>query len=62
MGAKNFKQDTRSAFPPMVTNDLVNEALAKQAALRPKKTPPREMPVTPVLPRIPKPHKRRRSV
>jgi hypothetical protein len=34
--------------------------LAKQAANRPARTPPRLMPVTPTLPKVPKPHRRRR--
>ena len=37
MKAKPFKQSTGTAFPEPVTNDLVAEALAKQAA-----KPPRE--------------------
>ena len=39
-----------------VSNEYVAEALAKQAARR----PPKAMPVTPTLPRVPKPYKRRR--
>jgi hypothetical protein len=35
--------------------------LAKQAASRPAKTPPKAMRVTPTLPRIPKPHRKRRQ-
>jgi hypothetical protein len=60
MKARPFKQSTTSAHPPAVTNEYVAEALAKQAARRPRQTPPRAMPVTPTLPRVPKPHKRRR--
>jgi hypothetical protein len=60
MKARPFKQATTTAFPPPVSNEYVMEALAKQAAGRPAKTPPREMPVTPTLPRVPKPHRRRR--
>ena len=60
MGAKPFKQDTTTAHPSPVTNDYVREALAKQAASRPVRTPPRAMPVTPTLPKVPKPHRRRR--
>ena len=59
MKARPFKQATTTAHPPMVTNDVVAEALAKHAASRPPKTPPRAMPVTPTLPRVPKPHRRR---
>jgi hypothetical protein len=61
MKAKPFKQSTGTAFPEPVTNEFVAEALAKQAARRPAKTPPKAMPVTPTLPRVPKPHKRRRG-
>lgn len=39
----------------------VAEALAQQAARQPKKTPPNLMPVTPTLPRVPKPIRRRRG-
>jgi hypothetical protein len=34
--------------------------LEKQAASRPAKGKPRIMPVTPTLPRVPKPYKRRK--
>jgi hypothetical protein len=61
MKARSFKQDTTTAHPPAVSNEYVREALAKQAARRPVKTPPKAMPVTPTLPRVPKPHKRRRG-
>jgi hypothetical protein len=61
MRARPFKQDTRTAFPTPVSNEFVTEALAKQAATRPARTPPRAMPVTPTLPRMPKPHKKRRK-
>lgn len=60
MKARPFKQATTTAHPPPVMNDIVAEALAKQAASRPRKSPPREMPTTPTLPRVPKPHKRKR--
>ena len=57
---KPFKQTTTTAHPPAVTNDYVAEALAKQAASRPAKSPPNAMPVTPTLPRVRK-NKRRRK-
>jgi len=60
MKARPFKQATTTAHPPMVNNEYVAEALAKQAASRPAKTPPKAMPVTPTLPRVRK-HKRRRK-
>ncbi len=61
MRGKPFKQATTTAYPAPVTNSYVSEALAKQAERRPVKTPPKEMPVTPTLPRVPKPHRRRRK-
>jgi hypothetical protein len=60
MKAKPYKQSTGTAFPEPVTNEIVSEALAKQAANRPKKSPPKAMPVTPTLPRQPKPRKKYR--
>ena len=60
MRAKPFKQHTGTAHPRPVTNEYVKEALEKQAASRPAKTPPKLMPVTPSLPRVPKPHKHKR--
>ena len=60
MKAKPFKQSTGTAFPEPRTNEIVSEALAKQAARRPAKSPPKAMPVTPTLPRQPKPHKKYR--
>ena len=60
MRARPYKQSTSTAFPAPVMNEFVSEALAKQAALRPPKAPPKELPQTPTLPRVPKPHGRRR--
>jgi len=60
MKARPFKQVTTTAHPAPVTNEIVEEALKKQAASRPAKTAPRAMPVTPTLPRVPKPYKRRK--
>jgi hypothetical protein len=60
MRARQFKQSSATAHPPMITNAFVTEALAKQAASRPPRTPPKAMPVTPTLPRVPKPHKKKR--
>lgn len=60
MKGKFFKQATTTAHPPAVTNEYVAEALAKQAASRPAKTPPRAMPVTPTLPRVRKQKRRRK--
>ena len=61
MKGKPFKQATTTAFPPMVNNSYVAEALARQAASRPAKTPPKEMPITPTLPKVPKRHRQRRK-
>ena len=61
MKARPFKQSTGTAHPPMVHNEIVEEALKQHAAKRPAKTPPKIMPVTPTLPRVPKPHKFKRS-
>ena len=60
MRAMPYKKTASPPNHPTSTNSYVSEALAKQAALRPAKTPPKRMPITPTLPRIPKPHKRRR--
>ena len=57
MKARQFKQDTTTAHPPATSNDYVREALAKQAASRPARTPPKSLPVTPTLPKV----KRHRS-
>jgi hypothetical protein len=54
-----FKQDTSTAHPTAVSNEYVREALARQAAIRPARTPPKLMPLTPTLPKVPKPHRRR---
>lgn len=60
MRAHPFKQDSNTAHPTPVTNDYVREALARQAATRPPRAPARLMPVTPTLPKVPKPHRHRR--
>jgi hypothetical protein len=57
MKARPFKQATTTAHPRMVHNEIVAEALAKQAARRPPKAPPKEMPATPKLPRVRKAHR-----
>jgi hypothetical protein len=41
-------------------NTYVREALEKQAASRPPKSPPKPLPVTPTLPRVRKSKHRRR--
>jgi hypothetical protein len=60
MRARRFKQATTTAHPAMVTNSYVTEALAKQAASRPAKTPAKALSTTPPLPRVRK-RKRGRS-
>jgi hypothetical protein len=59
MRGKPYKPETSPTRPKAVSSSYVTEALAKQAALRPAKTPPKPMPVTPTLPRVPKPKRRR---
>jgi hypothetical protein len=61
MRARQFKQATSTAHPEMVSNSYVAEALAKQAAARPAKTPAKLMPITPTLKKVPKLHRRRRA-
>jgi hypothetical protein len=60
MRGKPYKQETGPSAPKLVSSTYVREALAKQAASRGAKKPPNLMPITPTLPRVPKPHKRRR--
>ena len=61
MKARPFKQASTTAFPPMVSSPEVAEALAIHAARQKAKSPPKPMPVTPTLPRVPKPHRKRRG-
>ena len=60
MKAKPFKQSSETAFPPMISNSEVAEALAIHAKRQKPKTAPNAMPVTPTLPRVPKPYRNRR--
>ena len=60
MKARPYKQSTQSARPKLVWDDHVREALEKQKAIRPPKGKPNIMPVSPTLPRVPKPYKRRK--
>ena len=61
MSAKFYRQNPRaSSRPKLVWDEHVKEALEKQAASRPPKGKPKIMPVTPTLPRVPKPYKRRK--
>ena len=59
MNGMPYNRASRSADHEPVTNKYVREALAAQAARKPKPTPPAEMPVTPKLPRIRKTKRRR---
>ncbi len=59
MALESEKQQPTALEKRAFNESLMSEALQKQAASRKAKTPPREMPVTPTLPRMPKPHKRR---
>jgi hypothetical protein len=60
MRAQPFKQSSSSSESRPASNSFITEALTRHAASRPAKSPPRAMPVTPVLPRQPKPHKKRK--
>jgi hypothetical protein len=60
MKAQPFKQDSTTAHPTPLFNDFVREALAKQAATRPARTPARLVPVTPTLPKVRRPHRNHR--
>ena len=62
MKARPFKQASTTKFPATAGagSSEVAEALAIHAARQKAKTPPKAMPVTPTLPRVPKPHKKYR--
>ena len=57
-----YSQAGKSSDGKEISNPIVREALEQQASIRPARTPPREMPVTPTLPRMPKPKRKRRRV
>lgn len=61
MRARPYKQDSRTAFPSPVVNDEVKQALEEHAARRGPKTPPKIMPVTPMLKKVPKLYRKRKS-
>jgi hypothetical protein len=46
--------------PQVSTRDVIDEALQRQAARRVPPSPPREMPITPTLPRQPNPARDRK--
>ena len=52
--------EDESPVPSSIWDDDVCEALEKHMASRPPKGKPKIMPVTPTLPRVPKPYKRRK--
>ena len=54
------KKPADESKPHTPMSSYISEALAKQAALRPPKSPPKLLPPIPTLPRIPKPPGRRR--
>jgi hypothetical protein len=60
MRARSYKRPSRPSNDAVPTNSYVQEALAKQAASRPPRTPAKLMPVTPTLPKVYKPKGRRR--
>ncbi len=60
MRAMPYKKSNSPTTDARPANSFVSEALAKQAASRPPKSPPKIMPITPTLPRVPKPHKYKR--
>ena len=60
MKARPFKQATTTRFPEPVSSPEVAEALKIHAARQKPRTPPKAMPATPTLPRVPKPHKKYR--
>jgi hypothetical protein len=60
MRGMSYTKATRATDTAVPSNSYVQEALAKHAASRPPKGKPNIMPVTPTLPRVPKPKGRRR--
>lgn len=57
-----YQRATSSPSQDKTSNTYVSEALAKQAALRPAKSPPKVLQVTPALPKVAKNRRRRRTV
>lgn len=62
MRGMNYTRATDTPSTAGSTSSYVAEALAKQAALRPARTPPKQLELTPVLPRMHKPGRKRRKV
>lgn len=46
--------------PQQYTRDVIDEALRLQAARRKPSSPPKEMPITPTLPKQPRPARERK--
>ncbi|HEX8524484.1 MAG TPA: hypothetical protein VF669_19670 [Tepidisphaeraceae bacterium] len=61
MRARQFKQSSGPSEAKLSYNDYVSEALTKQAANRPPKTPPKALEVTKPLPRVRKSSRRGRA-
>lgn len=59
MRGMSYTRATQSAHTPPI-DPIVAEALAKQAAARPPKSPPKPMSVTPALPKAGKRRRRQR--
>jgi len=55
-----LNEDDVPEKPEVTTRDVIDEALAKQAARRPVSSPPKLMPVTPTLPKQPRPARERK--
>ena len=60
MRAMPFKAASTPTDNPAPMSSIISEALKKQAALRPPKGKPKIMPLTPRLPPVPKPYKKRK--
>ena len=55
-----YKKSPSASDTRQVSSSVIREALEIQAARTPPKSPPREMPVTPTLPRVRKGKPRRK--
>lgn len=63
MSAQPPQQPSDAPPAPKVTNSaIIQEALAKQAAKRPPKAPPKYVSAPPTLPKVRKHRRRRRTV
>ncbi len=57
-----YQQASRAPDAPPTSDPVIQEALAKHAAARPPKSPPKIMPITPTLKKVVKGRRRRRTV